>query len=147
MARAPKSPTYHYEQKLGDPNAAYTRAADARPDLGRPEIPANFVVAIEGETLINSLWGKRSVPWRTEAGTPCVILGYWADGTLRLSWPAIRGAYRVDGRFPAWVVAEDLDARMAGGGHILAANDPPPRPAAVLNRFGALVAHLLHLGS
>jgi hypothetical protein len=147
MTRAHKTPSYHYDQKLGDPNAAYTPVADARPEVGRPEIPATFVVAIEGETLINSMWGKRSVPWRAEPGTPCVILGYWADDTVRVSWPAIRGAYRVDGRFPAWVVAEDLEARMAGGGHILAANNPPQRPVALGSRFRGLIAHVLHLGS
>ncbi len=81
---------------------------------------------------IGSMWGNRSEPWRAEPGTPCVILGYWADGTVRLSWPAIRHAYRVDGRFPAWVVAEDPDAKMASGGHILEANDPPAAKAPTL---------------
>ena len=63
-----------------------------------------------------------------EPGTPCTILGYWSDGTAHLGWPAIRGTYRVDGRFPAWVVTEDPTAQMAGGGRIMTANDPsPPR--------------------
>jgi hypothetical protein len=135
---------YRYDQRLGDPNAAFTSAMEAS---GRPEIPANFVATVEGETLINSMWGKRSVAWRAEPGTPCVILGYWADGTLRLSWPAIKGAYRVDGRFPRWVVVEDPDARMAAGGHILAANDPPGRPPAPLARLATFIAHRLHLSA
>jgi len=112
---------------------------------GRPEIPANFVATVEGETLINSMWGKRSVAWRAEPGTHCVILGYWADGTLRLSWPAIEHAYRVDGRFPAWVVEEDRDAKMAAGGHILEANDPPARRPALRKRLTRFVEHVLHL--
>jgi hypothetical protein len=35
--------------------------------------------------------------------------------------------YRVDGRFPAWVVAEDKTATLAGGGHLLSANSPAVR--------------------
>jgi hypothetical protein len=118
---------YHYDPKLGDLLAAFTPTALARPTLGRPEMPATFVVTVEGEQWISTMWGKRSVPWRAEPGTQCVILGYWADGTVRLSWPAIEGAYRVDGRFPAWVVQEDPNADMAAGGHILKANNPPVR--------------------
>jgi hypothetical protein len=132
MARAA---VYHYDQKFGDPDAAYTRAVDARVASPRPEIPAKFVVTVEGETLINSMWGKRTVRWRAEPGTQCVILGYWADGTVQVRWPAIVGAYREVGRFPSWVVAEDPTAKMAGGGHILAANDPSPRKPALLKRL------------
>ena len=145
MQQASDVPYYHYDQKLGDPNAAYTRAADARPEMGRPEIPAMFVVTVDGEALLNSMWGKRSVAWRAEPGTPCVILGYWANGTVRVSWPAIERAYRVDGRFPDWVVAEDPDAKMAGGGRILAANDPAGRRPALPTRVGTFLSHLLHL--
>ena len=36
------------------------------------------------------------------------------------------GTTRLDGRFPAWVVAEDPTAKMAGGGRVLAANNPLP---------------------
>ena len=126
---------YRYDERLGDPNSPYVRAADARPELGRPEIPATFVATVEGEMPIGSMWGNRKVPWRAEPGTPCVILGYWADGTVRLSWPAIRSAYRVDGRFPSWVVAEDPDAKMAGGGQILEANDPPKQEPNLLSRI------------
>jgi hypothetical protein len=88
-------------------------------------MPAEFVATVEGETLISTMWGKRVVPWRADPGTQCVILGYWTDDTVRLSWPAISNAYRVDGRFPAWVVVETPDAPMGGGGHILRANNPP----------------------
>ena len=127
MQQAPETPYYHYDERFGDPHATYTRMAIARPSFGRPEMPATFAVTVEGETLINSMWGTRRVAWRAEPGTECVILGYWSDGTVRLSWPAIRGAYRVDGRFPAWVAVEDPNAQMAAGGHILKANDPPVR--------------------
>jgi hypothetical protein len=145
MPPAPDVPHYRYDQKLGDPNAAYTPADVARPEAHRPEIPATFVATVDGETLINSMWGKRVVPWRAEPGTPCVILGYWADGTLQLRWPAISGAYRVDGRFPAWVVAEDPDARMAGGGRILKANDPGKRRSAPLGRARAFIARAMNI--
>ena len=132
---------YRYDPRVGDRNARFVRTADARPDHRRPEMPARFVVTVEGETFISTMWGKRAVPWRAEPGTRCVILGYWSDGTLRLSWPAIRGAYRVDGRFPAWVVEETPNAPMAAGGHILVANDPPRRTA-----FLKRLAARLHLG-
>ena len=88
-------------------------------------MPAEFVATVEGETLISTMWGKRVVPWRAEPGTQCVILGYWSDDTVRISWPAISGAYRVDGRFPSWVIVETPAAPMGGGGHILRANNPP----------------------
>jgi hypothetical protein len=143
MPQAPETPYYHYDERLGDPHAEYTPTAEARPRFGRPEMPANFVVTVEGETVINSMWGTRRVSWRAEPGTECVILGYWADGTVRLSWPAIRGAYRVVGRFPAWVVAEDPDAPMAGGGHVLKANNPPTRRPAALKRLIGFVGHAL----
>src|SRR4051812_3101165 len=135
MRQAPDAPHYHYDQKLGDPNATFLTVTEARPAFGRPEMPATFVVSVDGESFINSMWGGRSVPWRAEPGTPCIILGYWSDGTLRVSWPAIHHAYRVDGRFPAWVVAENPDAPMAAGGYILAANDPPQRAQPPIRRL------------
>lgn len=124
MNGVPEARYYHYEPGFGDPQATYLPTAKARPESGRPEMPATFVVTVEGETLMNSMWGQRSVSWRAEPGTECVILGYWSDATVRLSWPAIEGAYRVDGRFPAWVVVEDPHAKMAAGGHVLRANNP-----------------------
>jgi hypothetical protein len=130
---------YHYDEKLGNPRDAYTPTAKARPELHRPEMPARFVADVDGETLINTMWGTRSVAWQAAPGTPCVILGYWADGTVQLRWPAIKGNYRVEGRFPAWVVVEDPTARMAGGGHLLRANDPNARGPNVVRR---LLAHL-----
>jgi hypothetical protein len=147
MARAPDTSYYRYDPKFGDPHATYLTTAEARPDFGRPEMPATFVATVEGETLMNSMWGKRGVPWRSEPGTQCVILGYWTDGTLRLSWPAIAGAYRVDGRFPAWVVVEDPNAKMAAGGHILLANDPVRRARPSLGEVVAALMRSLHLRS
>src|SRR5438309_3329319 len=108
----PAAASYHYDPKLGDPHAAFTPADVAHPEVRRPEIPARFVVRVEGETIINTMWGKRIVPWRSEPGTPCIILGYWADGTVHLRWPAIVGHYRVDGRFPAWVVTDRKSTRL-----------------------------------
>ena len=124
MSQAPDAPTYHYDERLGNPRDTFVSVADGRPEIGRPELPGRLVAYVDGETIINTMWGKRVVPWRAEPGTPVVILGYWADGSVQLRWPAIAGSYRVEGRFPAWVVKEDLSARMAGGGHMLRANDP-----------------------
>ena len=143
MQRAPDTSHYYYDQRLGDPKARFLTVAEARPGFGRPEMPATFVVAVEGESYINSMWGGRPEPWRSEPGTPCVILGYWSDDTVRLSWPAIHHAYRVDGRFPSWVVAENPDAPMAAGGHILAANNPPQRAQAPFRRLARFLAHVL----
>lgn len=139
MPPASETPFYHYDPKIGDAAAEYVPTAVARPEVGRPEMPATFVATVEGETIIGTFRGDRTVPWRAEPGTECVILGYWSDGTVRVSWPAIHGAYRVDGRFPAWVVAEDPDAPMAAGGHILKANSLPPRRPALLQRLAAFL--------
>jgi hypothetical protein len=120
----PAAPFYRYDPNLGGPRDKYTRAdLNAR----QPEVPALFVAVIEGETNINTMWGRRIVAWRAEPGTKCIIQGYWADGTVHLRWPAIAGHYSVDGRFPAWVVVPDEHAIMAGGGRILSANNPPKR--------------------
>jgi hypothetical protein len=145
MATAPDTPNYRYNPRFGDPRAVYRTTAEARPGFGRPEMPATFVATVEGETLINSMWGKRSVPWRAEPGTQCVILGYWSDATVRVSWPAIEGAYRVDGRFPAWVVAEDPNAKMAAGGHMLLANNPVRRARPSLSEAVAALVRALRL--
>jgi len=47
--------------------------------------------------------------------------------------------YRVDGRFPAWVVASDPTATLAGGGRILSANDPPAVGRGLSNRVILLI--------
>ena len=142
MRSASDAPNYRYDPKLGDPLARFVPTALARPEIRRPEMPASFVATVEGETYISTMWGKRIVPWRAEPGTSCVILGYWADGTVRLSWPAIEGAYRVDGRFPSWVVVETPNAPMAAGGHILKANNPPVRRGP-MRRLATFIAHVL----
>jgi hypothetical protein len=145
MAQAPGTPYYHYDPKYGDKHAHFVSTTEARPDFARPEMPATFVATVEGETFMNSMWGKQPVKWRAEPGTQCVILGYWSDSTVRLSWPAIENAYRVDGRFPAWVVVEDPGAKMAGGGHILRANNPQKRGRASFGETVAALARALHL--
>jgi hypothetical protein len=117
------TPSYHYDPNLGNPRDTYTRADLTHRDARRPEVAGTFVAVVEGQTVINTMWGRRIVKWRAEPGTRCVILGYWSDGTVHLRWPAM-GAYRVDGRFPAWVVAEDKTATLVGGGHVLGANNP-----------------------
>jgi hypothetical protein len=143
MSQASDAPSYHYDQKLGDPHDAFTPANVAFPELRQPEMPATFVARVDGETLINSMWGKRAVAWHADPGTQCVILGYWADGTVQLRWPAISGAYRVEGRFPGWVVQADPDAPMAAGGHILRAHDPGRDNPPLLGRLFASIGRAL----
>ena len=123
----PDAPSYHYDPNLGGARDKYTRADFIHANARQPEVPGVFVAVVEGETVINTMWGRRSVAWRAEPGTPCIIRGYWADGTVHLRWPAIGGHYSVDGRFPVWVVKVDEGAIMAGGGRILFANDPKVR--------------------
>jgi len=123
----PHTPFYRYDPNLGGARDKYTRADFVHLNARQPEIPAVFVAVVEGETNINTMWGRRIVAWRAEPGTPCIIQGYWADGTVHLRWPAIGGHYRVDGRFPAWVVNADENAILAGGGRILSANNPAVR--------------------
>jgi hypothetical protein len=141
----PDAPFYRYDPNLGSPKDRYSRADVIHPATGRPEIPATFVAYVEGETIINTMHGRRRVAWRAEPGTPCIILGYWSDGTVHLRWPAIGGTYRVDGRFPTWVVTEDPTAMMAGGGRILSASEPTILPAGLSGRFMTAVAALVAL--
>jgi hypothetical protein len=129
------TPFYRYDPNLGDPRDTYRRADVVHPEARQPEMPAVFVANVEGETIINTMHGRRPIAWHAEPGTPCLILGYWSDGTVHLQWRAINGAYRVDGRFPPWVVRPDPEAAMAGGGRILKANDPGPVPTGVPNRL------------
>ena len=136
MTRTP--PVYHFDPNLGDVHDAYTRADQVHPEALRPEVAGFFAARVEGETTINTMWGRKLVPWRAEPGTPCVILGYWSDGTVHLRWPAIRGAYRVEGRFPAWVVTADPTTRLAGGGHLLGANDLTSGGPGLFARIAAL---------
>ncbi len=142
------APAYRYDPNLGGARDKYTRADLVHPNARQPEVPGVFVAVVEGETAINTMWGRRSVAWRAEPGTPCIIQGYWADGTVHLRWPAIGGHYSVDGRFPAWVVNVDEGASMAGGGRILYANDPKvrrpgPPPQLVLAAVVLLIAIVL----
>jgi len=123
----PDAPFYRYNPNLGGARDKYTRADLVHRNARQPEVPGLFVAVVEGETNINTMWGRRVVAWRAEPGTPCIIQGYWEDGTVHLRWPAIGGHYRVDGRFPAWVVNADERAILAGGGRILYANDPSVR--------------------
>jgi len=140
-----EAPVYQYEPNLGNPRDEYTRADLTHRDARRPEVAGTFVAVVEGQTVINTMWGRRIVKWRAEPGTRCIILGYWSDGTVHLKWPAIAGVYRVDGRFPAWVVAEDKTATLAGGGHVLSANNPAVRRGGPSMRVLSMVVMLLLL--
>ena len=142
------TPHYRYDPNLGNARDEYTPAAVVHPEVRQPEVPGVFVADVDGETLINTMHGVRSVSWRAAPGTPCIILGYWSDGTIHLKWAAIAEHYRIDGRFPSWVARLDPDAKMAGGGRILSANDPPVArrgPPARLIQFALLVVLALVL--
>lgn len=138
-------PVYHYDPNLGNPRDAYTRADLTHRDARGPEVAGTFIAIVEGETVINTMWGRRIVKWRAEPGTRCVILGYWSDGTVHLKWPAMAGVYRVDGRFPAWVVAEDKSVTLVGGGLLLLANNPVVRRTGLSLRVLGMVLMVLFL--
>jgi hypothetical protein len=149
MSRGPSSPPpadaphYHYDPHLGSPRDTYRRVDFRHTSGNQPEQPARFVAVVDGETYMMSMWGRRPVGWRAEPGTSCLILGYWSDGTVHLRWPAINGHYMIDGRFPAWVVEEDPDALMAGGGFMLRANELIARPKGISQRLVLLVVLLV----
>jgi hypothetical protein len=120
------TPYYRYDPNFGSPRDRYTRVDFTRSPSHKPEMPGRFVALVEGQTIMQAMWGRRTIKWRAEPGTPCLILGHWEDGTVHLKWPAIAHHYMVDGRFPAWVVREDPDALTAGGGFVLRANELRP---------------------
>jgi len=125
---ASEAPRYRYDPKFGDPRAAYTQV-DFRGTPGhRPELAGCFVAYVEGETIISTIHGLHNLRWRAEPGTPCMILGRWADDSVHVKWPAIANNYMIDARFPTWVVAEDPNAKLAGGGRVLPAHTPAPAP-------------------
>ena len=142
-------PFYRFDPNLGSPRDVYRRADAVHPDAPGPEIAGRFVANVEGETYISTMWGRRIVSWRATPGTQCIILGYWLDGTVHLRWPAINGHYRVDGRFPPWVVEADPSAKLVAGGLMLLANNPPVLgrglPPAMLIGIAALVMLLIVL--
>jgi hypothetical protein len=139
----PDAPFYRYDPNLGNPRDKYTRADFVHPEAHGPEVAGVFVANVEGETTINTMWGRRIVTWHAEPGTQCIILGYWSDGSVHVQWPAISGNYRVDGRFPAWVVASDPTAILVGGGRMLSANDPPALGRPLSNRVVLAIAAVL----
>lgn len=119
------TPGFTYDPNLGDPRATYRRADAVYPESSQPELPGVFVADVTGETVISTMTGRQRLTWEAHPGTPCIILGYWSDGTVHLRWAAINDSYRIDGRFPGWVVERDPTAVMAGGGRILPANTLP----------------------
>jgi hypothetical protein len=144
------APYYRYDPNFGSPRDRYTRVDFVRTPSHKPEMPGRFAALVEGQTIMQSMWGRRTIKWRAEPGTPCLILGYWEDGTVHLKWPAIAHYYMVDGRFPAWVVREDPDALTAGGGFVLRANELrlagstlPPRHIGMIVLLGVLIALLV----
>jgi hypothetical protein len=150
MSRVPSSPPpadapyYFYDPHLGSPRDEYKRVDFARTRNHQPEMAGRFVAVVEGETVTNSMWGRRVIKWRAEPGTQCLILGYWSDGSVHLKWPAIALNYMVDGRFPAWVVEEDPNGKLAGGGFILRANELLVNPSQIPARlWGVLLVLVL----
>ena len=118
------APVYHFDPHLGDPNATYEPVDFRHTHRHRPEIQARFVASVWGETHIRTLRGREAMRWRAEPGTPCLILGYWSDGTVHLRWPGIREHYHIDGRFPSWVVAEEENPSTVDDPHTLPASLP-----------------------
>ena len=139
------APHFQYDPNFGDRNATYSSINLDEHARERPELPARFVAYVDGETMISTIHGAQATAWHARPGTPCLILGRWSDGTVHVKWRAIAGNYTVDARFPAWVVAEDLEAPMAGGGRILPANDPKPKTAALLPRVVRLLKRTMGL--
>jgi hypothetical protein len=137
--------SYHYNPHLGSPRDEYRRVDFRSTRSHQPEQPGRFAVLVEGETIVTSMWGRRVVNWRADPGTPCLILGYWSDGTVHLKWPGLARNYMLDGRFPPWVVEEDPDALTAGGGFVLRANDILPVPAGISWRPVVLLVLLVLL--
>jgi hypothetical protein len=122
------APFYRYDPTFGDQQASYTPVDFRSTHRHRPEVQARFVAQVEGETLIRTLGGQQAVTWRAEPGTPCLILGYWSDGTVHVSWPGLSGSYRIDARFPPWVVAAEDDPTSVRDPHTLPASTPPRTP-------------------
>ena len=136
---------YRYNPHIGSPRDPYIRLDYRTTRTHQPEQPGRFVAVVEGQTILNSMWGHRVVTWRAEPGTVCMILGHWSDGTVHLRWPAFHRHYMIDGRFPAWVVKEDPDADIAGGGFLLRANEllPALEPATSLRILAFVVVLLI----
>lgn len=134
---------YRYDPHIGSPRDRYYRVDFRKTRSHHPEMPGRFVAVVEGETIQTSMIGRKAVKWRVEPGTACLILGYWADGTVHLKWPALRRNYMLDGRFPAWVVEEDPNAVTAGGGFILRANELLPVPTEMSWRLVMVILVLL----
>ena len=124
---------YQFDPHLGDANASYTAVDFRRTHRHRPEIQARFVARVFGDTHIRTLRGRQTMRWQAEPGTSCLILGYWSDGTVHLTWPGIRGHYRIDGRFPGWVVAEEENPSGMADPHTLPAS---PARAPIRRRLG-----------
>jgi hypothetical protein len=141
----PDVPFYRFDPNLGSPRDKYTRADVVHREARGPEVAGVFVANVEGETTINTMWGRRIVTWRAAPGTPCIILGYWSDNSVHVKWPAIAGHYTVDGRFPGWVVASDPTAKLAGGGRMLSANDPPQLGRSLSNRVVLTIGAIIFL--
>jgi hypothetical protein len=123
------APSYHYNPHLGGPKDKYARVDINTSRLHHPELAGRFAAYVYGETATGSAVDRRTLAWRAEPGTPCLILGYWSDGTVNVKWRV--GYYTLNGRFPPWVVEEDTTAKMAGGGRILDANTLLPLPRGV----------------
>ena len=119
---------YQFDPHLGERNARYEPVDFRRTHRHRPEIQARFVARVVGETYIRTLRGRQKKRWLAEPGTPCLILGYWSDGTVHLRWPGIDQHYHIDGRFPTWVVEEEQNPSSLTDPHTLPAS-PPRAPA------------------
>ncbi len=130
---------YQYDANFGDPGATYTAVDWRKTPNHWPEIPAQFVVPVEGEIPSHGLAAADAFAWRTEPGNPCFILGYWSDGSLHVRWNTIGEHYTTDGRLPAWVVEPAVLLRDP---HVLPSNVGKRRPSKA-PRMQRWLRHLL----
>jgi hypothetical protein len=111
-------PTYILDPLHGDPDATYTPIDWRTTPNHRPELSAAFVADVSGAAA-GDVNDPHAMRWEAPAGTPCLILGHWSDGSVHVKWRAFRDYYWLDGRVPAWVVEPRVGARDV---HVLHSN-------------------------
>jgi hypothetical protein len=130
---------YFFDERYGDHSAAYL-AVDAgeTPDHW-PNLPARLTCDVCFTRSIWAVFRRERKTWVAPAGTYCLILGRWTDGTMRLQlgMPDTRHPDRhvtIDGRFPGWVAQEVIDRPM------LRSNIRPKQRSRVTQAIAAVLA-------
>jgi hypothetical protein len=108
---------WFYRHRYGDPSAMFVPVdASQTADHGH-NIPARLTCDV---VYVRSVWAvfrRVRKTWVAPAGSYCLILGHWTDGTLRLQLglPDTQQPDRrlsIDGRFPGWI-AEPTTERLS----------------------------------